>query len=252
MSNPLNRSALSDSVSADADQAAFAEMSLAERIRHALKDRDFAWLSRTTGVSTSALSDINTKGKIPRADNALKIANALEVSVEWLVTGRRTVVYAKADELRQILGEGRSTEILGAQGDLDLVPVASIDLAYGMGGTFTDLPIDEQIMHFPRPWIESITHTPPAQLTWARGRGDSMSPTINDHDLVLFDRSQRDIREQDAIWALTVGDIGMIKRLRVRGKEVQILSDNERVTPDTALLEEVNIVGRIVFIGRRI
>lgn len=135
---------------------------------------------------------------------------------------------------------------------LDVVPIALIDLAYGMGGTFTDNPVDQQMLHFPRGWVEAITSTPAEMLTFARGRGDSMTPTIQDDDLVLIDRSQRRPREQDVIWALTVGDIGMIKRLRIRGGGVTILSDNDRVPPDEATGDEVRIVGRVIFIGRKL
>ena len=131
---------------------------------------------------------------------------------------------------------------------LDLVPITSIDLAYGMGGTFTDLPVEEDVMHFPRRWIQSITSTPPEFLTFVRGRGDSMSPTIHDEDMILVDRSQNRVRDQDMIWAITVGDIGMIKRLRLRANGVTILSDNERVPPDEATGDEVHIVGRVIYI----
>jgi len=134
----------------------------------------------------------------------------------------------------------------------DLVPVASIDMAYGMGGTFADEPVTMEVMHFPRPWLESVTSTPPACLTWARGRGNSMAPTIEDHDLILIDRSDRNVRDQDAIWAFTIGDIGMMKRLRVRGETVTILSDNDRVPPDTAHPDEINVVGRVTHIVRRL
>ncbi|WP_294266442.1 S24 family peptidase [uncultured Sphingomonas sp.] len=134
---------------------------------------------------------------------------------------------------------------------LDLVEVVSIDANYGMGGTFLGSEVEEKVLHFPRAFIESITLSPPASLTWARGRGDSMFPTIGDGDLVLIDRSNRTPREQDALWALTVGEMAMIKRLRVRGETVTILSDNDRVPPDQAHADEVNIVGRVIFVGRR-
>ncbi|KAI1692042.1 peptidase s24-like domain-containing protein [Ditylenchus destructor] len=92
-------------------------------------------------------------------------------------------------------------------------------------------PIETHILHFPRTWLESITSTPPALLTFARGRGDSMQPTLQDGDIVLIDRSVRTIREQDAIWALTLGDIAMIKRVRIKNDRVSLLSDNDRIPP---------------------
>lgn len=198
--------------------------------------------------------------RIPPADLLFRLADELDVSPRWLLLGEgpkdRTATQTTAiqDEIRRSLRHSERIE----QGeketvqDLDLVEVHEIDLAYGLGGTFSDGPVETQTLHFPRTWLETITKTPPSQLTFARGRGDSMMPTMMDGDIVLIDRSQRSVREQDAIWAFTVGDIAMIKRLRVRNETVHILSDNERVPPDEAHPEEVNVVGRVVFIGRRI
>ncbi len=134
---------------------------------------------------------------------------------------------------------------------LDLVAIQQIDLSFGMGATFTDSPVEVEVLHFPKVWVEAITSSPPALLTWARGRGDSMVPTINDGDLVLLDRSQRRVVEQDAIWAYTIGDMGSIKRLRVKGDRFQILSDNATVPLDEEPIDFVNIVARVIFIGKR-
>ncbi|AJP74602.1 hypothetical protein TS85_17090 [Sphingomonas hengshuiensis] len=128
-----------------------------------------------------------------------------------------------------------------------------IDLAYGMGGTYSDSEhVQAEVLHFPRPWLERITRTPPSQLTFARGRGDSMVPTLMDGDIILIDRSQRTIHEQDAIWALNVGHIAMIKRIRIMRDTITILSDNDRVPDAVASEDEVNIVGRVIFIGRKL
>ena len=159
-----------------------------------------------------------------------RLADLLETSIDWLVVGEHG----------------------GASTGGDLVPVDQIDLAYGLGGSFSDLPIEREVLHFPRTWLQTITPTSPTELVFARGRGDSMQPTINDRDIVLLDRSQRTVREHDAIWALTIGEIAMIKRLRVRGERVLLLSDNDRVPIDEAHVDEVNIVGRVIFIGRRV
>jgi len=135
---------------------------------------------------------------------------------------------------------------------LDLVAITEIDQDYGMGGTLTSDYVEERVHHFPRTWIESITASPPALLTISRGRGDSMDPTIRDRDMVIIDRSRRRLDEQDAIWALAVGEMGMIKRLRARGDRVVVKSDNQLVGDEEVLGDEVTLVGRVVFIGRRI
>ena len=139
-----------------------------------------------------------------------------------------------------------------AADELDLVPVASVDMAYGMGTTFAGEHVDVEVIHFPRRWLESLTSTAPQDLAWARGRGNSMSPTIEDNDLVLIDRSDRSVRDQDAIWAFTIGEVAMMKRLRVRGEQVTILSDNTHVPPDIAHPDEIHIVGRVSHIVRRL
>lgn len=198
--------------------------------------------------------------RIPPADLLFRLADKLDVSPRWLLLGESSVERSTSpsaavqDEIRQSLRRVDQAKSISEDvaEKFDLVEVHQIDLAFGLGGTFSDSPVETQSLHFPRTWLESITKTPPAMLTFARGRGDSMLPTMMDGDIVLIDRSQRSVREQDAIWAFTVGDIAMIKRLRVRSETVQILSDNDRVPPDEAHPEEVNVVGRVVFIGRRI
>ncbi|WP_268795620.1 XRE family transcriptional regulator [Sphingomonas sp. Leaf242] len=128
---------------------------------------------------------------------------------------------------------------------LDLVEIAMVDMAYGMGATFADDRIGVDLIHFPKIWVDQLTHSAPASLAWARGKGDSMAPTISDGDMVLIDRSERRVEDQDLIWAFTIGDMAMIKRLRIRGDKVTILSDNSEVPPDTAHPDEINIIGRI-------
>jgi phage repressor protein C with HTH and peptisase S24 domain len=138
-----------------------------------------------------------------------------------------------------------------ADDDIAMVDIQHIDMAYGLGTTFAvDYP-DIEVMKFPKVWIESITHSPPATLTWTRGKGDSMEPTIRDGDLVLLDRSQRVLTERDAMWAFTIGEEAAIKRLRKQGEICEIFSDNPNVPPDKQSLRDMNIVGRVVFVGSR-
>lgn len=64
-------------------------------------ERDQAWLARESGVSPSSISDLMTKGTIPRADRAIAISKALGVDFEWLATGAtasRDALDSRADD----------------------------------------------------------------------------------------------------------------------------------------------------------
>jgi hypothetical protein len=58
-----------------------------KRLADLLDGRDFGWLSGKTGIPVSTLSDYVQKG-ISKAENAVKIADALGVSIDRLLTGR--------------------------------------------------------------------------------------------------------------------------------------------------------------------
>ncbi|RIA44085.1 phage repressor protein C with HTH and peptisase S24 domain [Hephaestia caeni] len=210
------------------------------RVDRGLNQKDFGALG---GVSITSQQQYEA-GKTPPNAEYLYRLESNGIDLIGLFGERSTSPIA--DEIRRSLSRAENIEAF------DLRPVQEIDLAYGLGGTYTDGPVEVRTHHFPRAWLESITATPAELLTIARGRGDSMVPTVLDGDMVLIDRSQRTVREQDALWALTIGDIGMIKRLRVRAERVQMLSDNDRVPPDEAHHEEINIVGRVIFIGRNV
>lgn len=196
-------------------------------------------LAGLAGVSQATIAKLEA-GISSGSSHLHKIARVLETTSEYL-TG-------ETDNPAEGAVLPASIEAVAEQ--LELVAIEEIDLAYGMGGTFTDLPVAIEIHHFPRAWVERFTRSPPSMLTLARGDGDSMEPTVRHGDMLIIDRAQKSIRQQDVIWALTIGEIGMVKRVRVRGEQVTILSDNPSVPEQVVHADEVNVVGRIVFVGK--
>jgi phage repressor protein C with HTH and peptisase S24 domain len=135
----------------------------------------------------------------------------------------------------------------------DLVPVREIDLSYGMGATYLDVPVTEEVHHFPRAWLRRYTRSAPDKLFFAQGIGDSMEPTLHDSDLLLIDTAQRQLTSADRIWVLTYADCGMIKRLRpVPGGGVEVWSDKKEISPFTAYDGEIEIIGRVVAVQRKL
>lgn len=197
-------------------------------------------LARRVGVSQSAIHKL-ASGSGYGSTHLHKIARELGTSPEYL--------QGETDDPRAGAILLPTAEIMAEQ--LDLVPLAEVDMSYGMGGAFTeDAPV-VTIHQFPREWVATISPAPSSSLFIARGRGTSMEPTMRDGDMLVIDRSMRQIRDQDDLWAITIGDIGMVKRLRVRGEKVTLLSDNPLVPEDFAHPDEINVVGKVVFVGRR-
>lgn len=255
-------------------QAAFAD-NFSRRLWEALGGRKLKWLAEESGVSSSILSDYGKGSKVPGADKVVAIADALSVDVSWLLTGRNGSIAdqlaAQADrQLNDVVSpdvvgrlaanmlgkqkpqQNHDSRQLGASNDDDIVEIDQIDLRYGLGGSYSDSHVEVAKRVFDRDWLRSITSTPPAQLAWATGEGDSMEPTIRSGEVVLIDTSADKRRFDDTIWAVMLGEIGMIKRLRSRSDVVELLSDNPLVPPQTAADGELHPVGRVVAVVRRL
>lgn len=144
-----------------------------------------------------------------------------------------------------------SIEHLAAE--LDLALVEEIDLAFGMGATFIDhAPQAVGVVPFRMNWVREMFRGPMDALKVVRGSGDSMEPTIRSGDFVLVDTSRRRLDDQDAIWAIAYGELGMIRRLRqMPGGGVLMMPDNSVVRPIEAHDGEMHIVGKVIWIGRR-
>lgn len=137
--------------------------------------------------------------------------------------------------------------------DEDLVEVTEIDLKYGLGATYLDNAVSAEKRRFSKEWLRNFTNAPPTSLFWATGDGDSMEPTIRSGEVILIDSSQRTPRMSEGIWAVAVGDFGMVKRIHYAGSErLELLSDNALIPPITVGEGELHVIGRVVAVVRRL
>lgn len=140
------------------------------------------------------------------------------------------------------------------QRDPDAVEVDQIDLRYGLGATYVDGPVESEKRVFSRSWLSQFTRSPPEQLFWVLAEGGSMASTIMSGETVLIDRSQTIPRVSGGVWALTIGGLGMIKRLHVPGRgRIQWLSDSGLEPPiEPSEDDEQMIIGRVIAVVRRL
>jgi phage repressor protein C with HTH and peptisase S24 domain len=103
-----------------------------------------------------------------------------------------------------------------------------------------------------RQWLRTLTSSSPENLAVVKVSGDSMEPTLRNGDWVLVDRNQTEIN-REGIFAFAVGDAVWVKRLtlNLQDKLIRIISDNTKYPIQDLNEDELNIIGRIIWLAGR-
>jgi len=135
-------------------------------------------------------------------------------------------------------------------GDFVYVPQVTGAISAG-GGLVPDNTIEMKIA-FRREWIER--RGDPRNMSLIRVSGDSMEPTLVSGDLVLVDHGRNVIDPQGGIYAISLDDTIMIKRLQLvlTTSRLKIISDNGRYDSAEIEAEQVGINGRVIWFGREL
>jgi hypothetical protein len=90
----------------------------------------------------------------------------------------------------------------------------------------------------------------PAAASMIRVAGDSMEPVLADGDEILVDRDRRRLAARPELYVLRVDGVVMVKRLCALGTEIEVRSDNPSYPPRLCAAEEVEVIGRVVWLSR--
>lgn len=147
-------------------------------------------------------------------------------------------------------------EIPAVRGSADgdgTIALRRINLGFAMGdGTNLDDYVEEGTMDFDANLLRLISPSPAHRLVVADGVGDSMQPTLLDSDMIVIDTMQNQLNKWDRIWAMSLQGGGAVKRVGPAEKgKVEIISDNPNIPNRVVSLEDVRIIGRVVWSGRR-
>lgn len=138
---------------------------------------------------------------------------------------------------------------------LDLVMVPQHDARFAAGpGDGVEVEGESGKWPFPADYIRYNLALAGRALAVEDVIGDSMEPTLFSGDKVLIDLTDRNIA-QPGIFALNDGDGRVVKRLeKVPTSDpprVVLMSDNPRHGRYEVLVEEINVAGRVVWVGRK-
>ena len=200
---------------------------------------DFSSLSRMLGKNPAYIQQYIKRGTPKKLDEEDR---------------RKLAEFYAVDE--QILGAAipikSQSRSIGSP--LDMVRIKQLDLGASAGpGSLADDEPPESSMAFGAKWLKQLS-ADPAKLSLISVDGDSMDPTLCDGDDIMVDHSAAERPLRDGIYVLRMDDVLLVKRLALRPSgKLSIRSDNDRYPNwDDVAPQEVNIIGRVVWTGRRL
>jgi phage repressor protein C with HTH and peptisase S24 domain len=217
---------------------------------HIRSDRD---LSLRAGLSSDAIRNIRRRvaageegdgGVRPATIDALALS--LGVSPAWLSTGEEDI---GTESGRPSIVRTVSPQVLA---DLRRVKCYDIEAAAGGGAVIT---IEEPLWEigFSPQMIRAFTSAPNDALALIRVRGDSMVPTLMDGDWMMVDTTKRNIN-YDGLFILRYDDVLRVKRVDKNPATGRYLVKSDNPAYDAFEVEafDLHVIGRVVWIGRRV
>ena len=199
---------------------------------------DFAALSKMLGKNPAYIQQYIRRGSPKKLDENDR---------------QRLAEFYAVDE--RLLGapEGRALPAERRDHSDGLLRIRQLQVGASAGpGSLADDEFAESMGFAPK-WLRRLG-ADPANLSLIVVDGDSMAPTLGDGDDIMVDHAAATRPLRDGIYVLRMDDVLLVKRVAMgpSGK-LTIRSDNpqypdwEDVSP-----ESVNIIGRVVWTGRRL
>lgn len=206
----------------------------------AKSDRD---LARHFGMGDTTITSKRQRGSVPY-DEATQIALERGISLDWLILGKGEPPMAPVQAALEQVAEVPPVFSHLPQSEVAEIPLYDIEAAAGHGRVFDQEKI---IGYIPYRADELVREGLVAsQLVALRVKGDSMVPTLDDGDLVVVNRANR---QPDGVFVVRVGEDLRIKRVqKMMAGCLRLSSDNDHYAPEVISPDQVEgfeIIGSV-------
>lgn len=186
-------------------------------------------LAKRAGISHSGLSRYLAGGE-PSRKVLVALADATNTSIAWLASGTGPMHTAGSEQ----------------DSTLRVLPFISMEAGSEVITSATQTDFTAQAFCFK--WLNK-NGLDFSQLCVLEVRGESMEPTLRAGSIVLLDISQKTI-EDDHIYLIRDSGISLIRRLQLEiGGHVRVLADNPKHREFQVHIDDLDIVGRLVWCG---
>jgi phage repressor protein C with HTH and peptisase S24 domain len=234
-------------------------VSIADRLQALAGNMTGVVLASFCGVSVGSISKY-MKGGTPDVENSIKIARAFNVTLDWLLTGQAPKTWNKSHLQPKPVPQPAPQRPAPSPNerfleDYVFIPGYSMVSATAGGGAINDSESADEQYAFRREWAVSDAGIDPERAAIIRVDGDSMEPTLSRGDVILIDRRDTSF-SRDAIYVFHWDDGLFVKRIqRANNSCFDVISDNpvyDKKTLTPFDLENLSVIGRVMWVGRRI
>lgn len=200
------------------------------------------------GVHKSTLERYEKGGTSPDAVFIAALMDQEAINPTWLLTGEGAM------RLKGEPAPPTAEPVAGLPApqadDYIYIPLYDVRASAG-GGAFNEHEEPAELLAFRRQWIRQTLGADPKWLCLLYVAGESMEPTLHSGDTVLVNRA--DSKADDGIYAMALDGHLLIKRLQcLPGRKVKVISDNSAYEPFVMDEAGLELVGRVIWTGRKI
>lgn len=219
--------------------------SLPDRIKEIVKIVGSAEkLARQSGVSSKMIALYAAGSSEPTIGKLQALAEGSHTNLAWLAAGVGPVNEGDADY--------PLAENLETAGYVH-VPRYEVSASAGGGAVIHSEQIVDHLS-FKSEWVHNALGVSVKDLALINVKGDSMEPTLSEGDVILINMSTQGV-EDNAIYVLRFNGVLLVKRIqRKLDGSIVVKGDNPVYEPEVVkgdLVEMLNVVGRVVWCGRR-
>jgi phage repressor protein C with HTH and peptisase S24 domain len=170
---------------------------------------------------------------------AIDYARAFRCPPEWILLGRG-------------MDDAEASNSIAPMGET-LVPVYNAQASAGYGAIVGDEYVISQIS-FPPGYLQKLTCADPRNLKIIGVKGDSMLPSLSDDDVVMLDTSKRDLSFDGLFVIRDDGDALLVKRIGRAGRKgfVMVISDNPLYPTAAWATADIEVIGKVIWTGRKV
>ena len=219
-------------------------------------------VSIAAGLGPEAISNVlRERSRYPRGDTLRDLAAALECSIDWLITGQ--------DAQTQVVSHAQTQKASSEDAGHLPAGIPEIDVRGGMGGGgeaaiayvpdgtggLMETDAVRGCWSLPGDYLRAELRVDTRATRIIEVQGDSMEPTLRPGDRVMMNTADK-CPSPPGVFALWDGFGVVVKRLETVPNSdpptLRVQSDNPNHRAYERTAEEINIIGRVVWFGRRL